>query len=151
MRKLAQGLTGTKAAAASYASVQESEAKHLVSRIHGKPTNLVKHLQTCALLSIIHSLNSWIAILSTIGAILLRMSHGYITQTDGQDPLINLIQTASKDFYQATKPGKWFVDILPFCGCLSSSLTSTDSFVNSKIYPLLVPRRWLQANSSQIS
>ena len=46
MRKLAQGLTGTKAAAASYTSVQESEAKHLVSRIHEKPTELVKHLQT---------------------------------------------------------------------------------------------------------
>lgn len=46
MRKLAQGLTGTKAAAASYTSVQETEAKYLVSRIHDKPTELVKHLQT---------------------------------------------------------------------------------------------------------
>lgn len=96
MRKLAQGLTGTKAAAASYVFVQETEAKHLVSRIHEKPTQLVKHLQT------------------TIGAILLRMSHGYITQTDGKDPLVNLIETAAKDFYEATKPGKWFVDIFPF-------------------------------------
>jgi hypothetical protein len=47
MRKLAQGLTGTKAAAASYTSVQETEAKYLVSRIHEKPTELFKHLQTC--------------------------------------------------------------------------------------------------------
>ena len=52
---------------------------------------------------------------STIGAILLRMSHGYITHTDGKDPLVQLIGTAAKDFYQATKPGKWFVDIFPFC------------------------------------
>ena len=47
MRKLAQGLTGTKAAAALYSSVQETEAKYLVSRIHERPTELVKHLQTC--------------------------------------------------------------------------------------------------------
>ena len=55
---------------------------------------------------------------STIGAILLRMSHGYITHTDGKDPLVQLIGTAAKDFYQATKPGKWFVDIFPFCESL---------------------------------
>ena len=47
MRKLAQGLTGTKAAAASYTSVQEAEAKYLVSRIYEKPSELVSHLQTC--------------------------------------------------------------------------------------------------------
>lgn len=51
MRKLAQGLTGTKAAAALYTSVQETEAKYLVSRIHEKPTELVKHLQTCVYFS----------------------------------------------------------------------------------------------------
>jgi hypothetical protein len=71
----------------------------------------------------IHSLDSRIAIRSTIGAILLRMSHGYITQTDGKDPLVNLIETAAKDFYEATKPGKWFVDIFPFRRCLSTFLT----------------------------
>ena len=47
MRKLAQGLTGTKAAAGSYTTVQELETKYLVSRIHEKPTELVKHLETC--------------------------------------------------------------------------------------------------------
>ena len=46
MRKLAQSLTGTKAAAALYSTVQETEAKYLVSRIHEKPTELIKHLQT---------------------------------------------------------------------------------------------------------
>ena len=56
---------------------------------------------------------------STIGAILLRMSHGYITRTDGKDPLVQLIGIAAKDFYEATKPGKWFVDIFPFRECLS--------------------------------
>ena len=54
MRRLAQGLTGTKAAAALYSSVQEFEAKYLVSRIHEQPTELVKHLQTCVCSSFIH-------------------------------------------------------------------------------------------------
>ena len=58
MRKLAQGLTGTKAAAALYSSVQETEAKYLVSRIHERPTELVKHLQTFVYSLTIHSLNS---------------------------------------------------------------------------------------------
>ena len=71
-------------------------------------------------------------ICSTIGAILLRMSHGYITHTDGKDPLVQLIGTAAKDFYEATKPGKWFVDIFPVCELLGFVLTyySDDSFVN---------------------
>ena len=59
---------------------------------------------------------------STIGAILLRMSHGYITHTDGNDPLVQIIGTSGKEFYDATKPGKWFVDIFPFCECLSTFL-----------------------------
>lgn len=54
MRKLAQGLTGTKAAAALYSTVQETEAKYLVSRVNEKPTELVKHLQTCVYFLTIH-------------------------------------------------------------------------------------------------
>ena len=46
------------------------------------------------------------------------MSHGYTTHTDGKDPLVQLIGIAAKDFYEATKPGRWFVDIFPFCECL---------------------------------
>jgi hypothetical protein len=85
---------------------------------------------------------------STIGAILLRMSHGYITQTDGKDPLVQLIGIAAKDFYEATKPGKWFVDIFPFCECISTFFNYySDSFAISKIYPILVPGRWFQENS----
>ena len=83
------------------------------------------------------------------------MSHGYITHTDGKDPLVQLIGTAGKDFYEATRPGKWFVDIFPLCKCLSSSTLFfyfSDSFVIiSKIYPLLVPGRWVQENSCAIS
>ena len=60
------------------------------------------------------------------------MSHGYITHTDGNDPLVQLIGTAAKDFYEATKPGKWFVDIFPFCEFLFTFST------HLMIYSLLV-------------
>ena len=75
------------------------------------------------------------------------MSHGYITQTDGKDPLVQLIGIAAKDFYEATKPGKWFVDIFPFCKCPTATffdfLPSVFILFISKIYPLLGPWRWL--------
>ncbi|KAJ7644765.1 cytochrome P450 oxidoreductase [Roridomyces roridus] len=98
MRKLAHHHLGTKVAASQYHEVQETEVKHLVSRLRGTNDSegLVKNLRI------------------TIGAILLRMSHGYTTRTDGNDPIVNLVEVASQDFYQATKPGAWFVDIFPW-------------------------------------
>ncbi|KAF7358162.1 O-methylsterigmatocystin oxidoreductase [Mycena venus] len=96
MRKLAHHHLGTKAAAVAYHEVQETEVKYLISRLHRDPEGLVKNLRI------------------TIGAILLRMSHGYITRIDGNDPIVNLIEIAAQDFYQATKPGAWLVDIIPW-------------------------------------
>ncbi|KAK7458752.1 hypothetical protein VKT23_009754 [Stygiomarasmius scandens] len=96
MRKLAHHHLGTKAAAAVYSDVQEAESRYLVARIYNDPEGVVKNLRV------------------TIGAILLRLSHGYITRTDGHDPVINRIEVAAKDFYHATKPGTWFVDIFPW-------------------------------------
>ncbi|KAF7369676.1 O-methylsterigmatocystin oxidoreductase [Mycena venus] len=81
---------------AAYHEVQETEVKYLISRLHGDPEGLVKNLRI------------------TIGAILLRMSHGYTTRIDGNDPIVNLVEIASQDFYQATKPGAWLVDIIPW-------------------------------------
>ncbi|KAJ7493151.1 cytochrome P450 [Mycena galericulata] len=97
MRKLAHSHLGTKAAAAAYSEAQEVEARYFISRIHKDPEgSVVKNLRI------------------TLGAILLRMSHGYTTRTDGNDPLVNLIEIAATDFYEATKPGAWLVDILPW-------------------------------------
>jgi hypothetical protein len=52
---------------------------------------------------------------STASAISLQMSHGYRIETDKMDPLINLVETAAKEFYIATYPGRWLVDAMPFC------------------------------------
>jgi hypothetical protein len=42
------------------------------------------------------------------------MSHGYRIETEKLDPLIDLVETAAKEFYIATYPGRWLVDALPF-------------------------------------
>jgi hypothetical protein len=98
MRKLAHNHIGTKAGAAAYYEVQETEVKYLISRLHKTPNgeDLVKNLRT------------------SIGAILLRLSHGYIADTEGIDPVVNFVEIAAQDFYHATKPGVWLVDILPW-------------------------------------
>ncbi|KAJ3742330.1 cytochrome P450 [Lentinula detonsa] len=96
MRKLAHRHLGTKAAAATYSDTQELQSRHLIARLQDHPGDVVKNIRI------------------TIGAILLRMSHGYITRTDGNDPMINRIEIAAKDFYDATKPGRWMVDVFPW-------------------------------------
>lgn len=65
--------------------------------------------KTCYILYTFTSI-SWF---STTGAFLLRMSHGYIINTQG-DLLVDLIGTAANQFYMATRPGRWLVDTLPF-------------------------------------
>ncbi|KAJ7239357.1 cytochrome P450 oxidoreductase [Mycena rebaudengoi] len=98
MRKLAHSHLGTKASAAAYHEVQETEVRYLISRIHDNPDDLMKEVR------------------SAIGAHVLRMSHGYTTHLDGTDPIVNLIEIAAKDFYHASKPGAWLIDILPWSG-----------------------------------
>ena len=77
------------------------------------------------------------------------MSHGYITQTDGKDPLVQLIGTAAKDFYEATKPGKWFVDVFPFCGCLSTFLTTLIRSLLVKYVPSWFPGAGFKKTAEQ--
>ena len=77
------------------------------------------------------------------------MSHGYITQTDGKDPLVQLIGTAAKDFYEATKPGKWFVDVFPFCGCLSTFLTNLIRSLLVKYVPSWFPGAGFKKTAAQ--
>ena len=51
----------------------------------------------------------------TAGAIALKLSHGYSVEPTGTDPLVHLVESAAKEFYIATVPGRWLVDSLPFC------------------------------------
>jgi hypothetical protein len=47
-------------------------------------------------------------------SIILRLSHGYITQ-EGNDPLVELAELASSQLSKATTMGAYYVNIMPFC------------------------------------
>lgn len=49
------------------------------------------------------------------GAVILKITYGYTTDNEGLDPFVDLAQKTMAQFAEATVPGKWPVDILPFC------------------------------------
>lgn len=64
------------------------------------------------------------------GSIFLKMSHGYSIETEREDPLVHMVETAAKEFYVATGPGAWYV-ISSFPIILSSILTSRHRLVDT--------------------
>ncbi|KAG6817816.1 hypothetical protein H0H87_003224 [Tephrocybe sp. NHM501043] len=95
MRKLLKSYLGSPSAITNFRPLQELETRYFLARILGDPTNLISHIRL------------------TAGAISLRISHGYTIESEKPDPLVNLVETAAKDFYLATMPGAWLVDIFP--------------------------------------
>jgi hypothetical protein len=49
------------------------------------------------------------------GSVILKITYGYTTEARGNDPLVVLACTTMEQFAEATVPGKWMVDMLPFC------------------------------------
>ncbi|KAG5352963.1 hypothetical protein C0989_011606 [Termitomyces sp. Mn162] len=95
MRKMMKTYLGSPSAITNFRHIQELETRYFLTRILDDPANLISHIR-------------W-----TAGAISLRISHGYIIETDQPDPLVDLVETAAKDFYAITMPGAWLVDIFP--------------------------------------
>ncbi|KAK7464930.1 hypothetical protein VKT23_006138 [Stygiomarasmius scandens] len=98
MRKLLKSFIGTKSAIVAFEHLQETETRLFLLRMLRKSGELIPNIRL------------------TAGAIALRISHGYTIDTDitKDDPLVDLIQTAAKEFYIATRPGAWMVDIFPW-------------------------------------
>jgi hypothetical protein len=54
--------------------------------------------------------------LRTTGAIIIRMTYGYVVDPrPGQDPLIRLVASGVDLFSESTVPGRYLVDIVPIC------------------------------------
>jgi hypothetical protein len=49
------------------------------------------------------------------GSVILKITYGYTTAARGNDPLVDLARKTLDQFTEAVVPGKWMVDILPFC------------------------------------
>ena len=52
--------------------------------------------------------------ISTAGAIILKISHGYTIEPLGPDPLVDLAEEGIAQISMAAQPGAFIVDILPF-------------------------------------
>jgi hypothetical protein len=77
--------------------VQEEEAAHFLMNVLAAPDRLFDHIRTEA------------------GTVILKITYGYTAKNRGRDPLVELAGQAVRTFAESTVPGKWAVDIFPFC------------------------------------
>ncbi|KAK7040154.1 hypothetical protein VNI00_009960 [Paramarasmius palmivorus] len=95
LRKMVFRCGGSKTAVRGFQDAQIQEMHYFLAKVAEDPDQLLRHLRR------------------SIGAIYLRMSHGYRVNREGSDPLVDVVEKAAYEFYLATKPGEWLVDIIP--------------------------------------
>ena len=95
-RNLAK-IGGSTVALAAFDRIQNEEAAHFLLNVLESPEDLYEHIKKEA------------------GAVILRMTYGYTPNARGPDPLVDMAEQAMRDVGLAAAPGKWTVDVLPFC------------------------------------
>jgi hypothetical protein len=90
-------LAGSTASLAVIHRVQEEEAAHFLLNLLDSPENLFYHIKKEA------------------GAVILKVNYGYTAEAHGKDSFVDLAGKTMEDFAEAAVPGKWAVDIMPFC------------------------------------
>ncbi|KAG1844263.1 cytochrome P450 [Suillus tomentosus] len=93
-RKKLHRVIGSRAAVSVYNEVVEVETRRFLQRVLAKPDRLQEHVR------------------HTVGAIILRISHGYEVK-EKNDPFVDLADRVTSHVSQATAPGAFMVDILP--------------------------------------
>ncbi|KAJ7726908.1 cytochrome P450 [Mycena metata] len=116
MRLLLKGFIGSKSAIVPFQGTQEVETRYFLARLLENPDNLIANVRLSA------------------SALSLQMSHGYRIETEKMDPLIDLVETAAREFYIATYPGRWLVDAMPFLKTLPSWLPGMGFKKTAEIY-----------------
>jgi hypothetical protein len=76
---------------------QEAESVHFLLNLLDSPDKLFDHIRREA------------------GSVILKITYGYTTQARGNDPFVDLAGKTMAQFAEAAVPGKWMVDIFPFC------------------------------------
>ncbi|KIK45782.1 hypothetical protein CY34DRAFT_77296 [Suillus luteus UH-Slu-Lm8-n1] len=94
-RKNLHRVIGSRAAMGVYNEIEEAETHQFLKRVLAKPDRLQGHVR------------------HTVGAIVLRISHGYEVK-ENDDPFIDLANRVTANGSEATEPGAFLVDILPF-------------------------------------
>jgi cytochrome P450 len=107
-RKNIHGLLGTKEAVERFYGLQELEVRRFLFRVLEKPDDLLRQCRTEA------------------GAIILKIAYGYTIEPFKPDPLVTLADEALEQFSQATVPGTWLVDVIPFLRYLPDWFPGTE-------------------------
>ncbi|KAG1745676.1 cytochrome P450 [Suillus lakei] len=94
-RKNFHRVIGSRAAVDAYNEIEEVETRRFLKRVLAKPDELQEHIK------------------HTAGAVILRISHGYEVK-ENDDPFVDLANRVLVNGSQATAPGAFMVDILPF-------------------------------------
>jgi hypothetical protein len=97
--------------------VQEEESVHFLLNVLESPENLFDHIKKEA------------------GAVILKITYGYTAEPKGKDVLVDMAGKTMADFSDATIPGKWPVDVMPFRKSCSPSLIYTSMYTMSIISP----------------
>lgn len=92
------------------------------------------------------------------GAVILKITYGYTANPHGKDPLVDMAVKTMHEFADATVPGKWAVDIMPFRKYIYPMEQRTrgrNVYVanptfrdNSAVRTRLAPRHQLQSHSA---
>ncbi|KAL5382560.1 hypothetical protein DPSP01_006400 [Paraphaeosphaeria sporulosa] len=95
-RKNIASVAGSTVSLSIFDRVQEEEAVHFLLNLLSSPENLFAHIEKEA------------------GAVILKITYGYTAEAHGKDPLVDMAVKTMHEFAEATVPGKWPVDIMPF-------------------------------------
>jgi hypothetical protein len=96
-KNIAKAIGGSKSSFAMFDHVQEAESSHFILNLLRAPDNLFGHVKKEA------------------GAIILKIAYGYTVEPRGSDVLVDVADKVVYEFFLATAPGRWFVDLLPSC------------------------------------
>lgn len=95
-RKNITKVTGSSVSVAIIERVQEQESAHFLLNMLDSPGDLFDHIRKEA------------------GAVILKTTYGYIPEAHGRDPLVDLAAETMLDVIDASVPGKYLVDVIPF-------------------------------------
>jgi len=88
-------------------------------------------------------------LLRNFTSIILRLSHGYVTQT-GDDPLVDLAHVANSQLSMATAPGIYYVDFFPLSKPLARASVSNDADTSTvKYIPSWLPGAGFRSKAKQ--
>ncbi|EDU46689.1 O-methylsterigmatocystin oxidoreductase [Pyrenophora tritici-repentis Pt-1C-BFP] len=96
-RKNITKIASTNASIAIFDRAQEAESAHFLLNLLDTPDKLFDHIRHEA------------------GSVILKITYGYNTAPHGHDPFVDLAADTMAQFATATVPGRWMVDVLPFC------------------------------------